>query len=345
MQRSKWPLALGGALLLYALYTSQINQPVAAPSSQPAPKIAPKPPAKPKKPDKPCPNCPMTVEATGQAAQHKPELGGLVSPDGSTHVVLSLPDEIDWPKNIASRGLGCCGFRSLDYCARMQGVDALVDWPEQIRSAGTAGGAYPEKVDRLLHQFAPDAAYWQDTSHSHTLLEACMRSQRACAVDYNGHDPHYSGRIAHCVTLVAFSEENDWVAILDNNFPSIDQIVWMSISEFDQRWGGWAYGLLQVTPGKVYTQFAHESWEFFPGKDGIVNYGLDIRQGPFGSYCRLNGEDASTDDIISAIGPAMAPIKVDVDHRMEPIKLDFSALQLALAGGAVLAVYAMTRKE
>ena len=367
MQRSKVPLYVGAALLAYALFASQHDTPQPDGKQPATPKVQPKTPAKPKKPANPCPNCPHALPArealggyAGQltgtkfpqipsqehpaGADRKPQLGGIESPDGTVRSVIWL-DSIDWPKNIAAKGLGCCGFRSLDYCARMQGVESLVDWPEQLRNKGYAGGAYPEKVEKLLHEFAPGVAYWQDCSKSHALLEACVRSQRGCAVDYNGRDPHYSGRIAHCVTLIAFDEASDWVAIIDNNYPSLDEIVWMSVKEFDQRWGGWAYGLLQITPGYCPGKASKESWEFFPGKDGTINYGMEIRQGGFGEFCKLNGSDSTTDAIIEAIGPAMMPIPVNVDHRFEPIRLDFTPLQIALAGGAVLMFYTLSRKD
>lgn len=345
MHRSNWPIALGGALLLYALYTSQTTQPVAAPSTQRAPKVAPKTPAAPKSPRKPCPDCPMQAGAgrpTG--SDHAPQLGGIASPDGTVHACIYV-DEIDWPKNIASRGLGCCGFRALDYCARLQGVDTLVNWPERIRADGTAGGAYPQKVDQLINKYAPGVTYWQDCSKSHAILAASIASQRACAVDYNGRDPHYLGRIAHCVTCVAFDETNDWVAILDNNYPSLDEIVWMGIREWDQRWGGWAYGLLALTPGApIVGATSAEEWQFFAAKDGSINFGL-TRDGPFGSYCRLNGQDSTPAAILESIGPAMMPIPVKVDHTIEPLKLDLSPLTIALAGGVVLLFYTLARKD
>lgn len=367
MQKNRFPVILGGALLLYAAYLSQ-QPPADKPADSAAkPALPRKPIDKPKPRTPPCPNCPMLQEAGGQSAQsgetgeewavatiptedapacadHKPQLGGVVSPDGSTRSVI-WQDNIDWPKNIASRGLGCCGFRSLDYCARMQGVPEFIDWPEHLRSDGIAGGAYPQKVEQLIHKYGPQVQYWQDTSKSHALLEACVRSQRGCAVDYNGHDPHYVGRIAHCVTLIAFSLENDWAAIIDNNYPELDQIVWMSVAEFDKRWGGWAYGLLAMTPGYIdESSNSGESWEFFAGKDGTINYGLS-KQGPFGNYCRMNGEDSTTEDIITAIGPEMMPIPIKVDHKFEPFKLDFTPLTIALAGGAVLLFQVLTQKE
>ena len=345
MQRSKFPLLAGGALLLYALYASQQPPTTVTPDATPAPKVVPKKPAQPKPPSRPCPSCPQVMEAAGQAAQSgRPQLGGVVSPDGLTHSVLWM-DSIEWPQNIASRGLGCCGFRALEYCARLQGVDALIDWPEQIRKDGVPGGAYPQKVDKLLERYAKGVSYWQDCSKSHALLAASVQSQRGVAVDYSGHDPHYSGRIAHCVTLVAFDESNDWAAILDNNYPALDQVVWMSIREFDQRWGGWAYGLLASTPGYCDRPGSTESWEFFANKDGTINYGLEVPQGPFPPYCRLNGEDSTPESILDQIGPAMMPIKVDVDHHVDAPGLAVTPLMIALAGGAVLLFSQITGKK
>jgi len=226
----------------------------------------------------------------------------------------------------------------VDYLARLQGVPELVDWPEHMREDGIAGGAYPKKVEKLLERYAPGVTHWQDCSRSHALLAASVASERGCAVDYNGHDPHYAGGIAHCVTLIAFSEESDWVAIIDNNYPELDQIVWMSVAEFDKRWGGWCYGLLAQTPGGCVGLHGSEEWEFFAGKDGIVNYGLTKQGNNFPPYCILNGEDATPEAILEAIGPAMMPIPaipVNVDH-----KVDLSDLKtLAMYAGIGLLVY------
>lgn len=345
MQRSKWPLALGGALLLYALYNSQITQPNAAPSpAQPAP-VRPAPKPKPRKPDNPCPNCPHKVMEQKSAPSSKaPQLGGIVSPDGTSRTIV-LPDVINWPKNIASRGLGCCGFRAVDYLARLQNVPALVDWPEQLRQDGVAGGAYPQKVETLIERYAPDTPHWQDTTKSHAVLAASIASERGVAVDYSGHDPHYNGSIAHCVTCIAFDAENDWVAIIDNNYPSLDEIVWMSIAEFDKRWGGWAYGLLAQTPGYCVGQCGAEAWDFYEGANGVTNYGLTRKDGNFGRYIILNGEESTTEAILESIGPAMMPVPhlpIDVDHKIDLSDLKSLAV---FVGGGLLIYYLMTQEK
>lgn len=345
MQRSRWPILIGGALLLYALYASQTQPSTPAAPAQPAPKVQPKKPDRPAPSNRPCPNCPYRVaEQAPRGEGHAPQLGGTTSPDGLCHAI-QLPSPLDWPKNIPSRGLGCCGFRSLDYCARIQGVPELVDWPEQLVRAGIPGGAYPQKIDQLINKFAPDAAYWNDTTKSHALLAAAIKSQRGACVDYAGRDPHYHGSIAHCVTVVAFDTAADWIGILDNNYPALDQIVWMGLAEFDQRWHGWCYGLLASTPGHMLEgMYELPQTPCFPVENGVVQYGLS-RQGPFGDSSILNGSPSTTAAIIEAIGPEMAPIRVDVDHKIEPLKLDMSPLNLALGGGAVLLFYLLTESK
>lgn len=175
-------------------------------------------------------------------------MGGLSSPDGKTQSVLYGYDG-SWPKNIASGGLGCCVFRALSYAARLQAVPALTGLPEKMVRDRVPGGGYPDKVDQLIARYGDGAHYFQDTDKDFDILELLIRSQRLPCVDYNGHDPHYRQAIAHCVNVCAYDKANDWVAILDNNYPGNDQIVWMGREQFARRWGGWLYGLLAATPG------------------------------------------------------------------------------------------------
>ena len=156
---------------------------------------------------------------------------------------------IEWPHNIASGGLGCCGFAVLDYAARWQGVEELVGLPQKMLKDRVPGGAYPSKVAKLVARYAPAADWFQSEEKGDDLLEALCRSKRMACVDYSGRDPHYSGSIAHCVNLIYFDRANDWVAVLDNNYPSETEVIWMGVSEFKKRWGGWAYALLAAVPG------------------------------------------------------------------------------------------------
>jgi hypothetical protein len=165
-------------------------------------------------------------------------------------LVCDLPAS-ERKRNIASQGLGCCVFRSIDYAARWQQVPELYDLPEQLVKAGIPGGGYPEKADEVMKQFAPEASYLQDTSGDADILEAILKTGRMPCVTYNGHDCHYSGSIAHMVCLPYFDRQTGWACISDNNFPSENSFVWMSPDEFLQRWkggGGWVFALLAVPP-------------------------------------------------------------------------------------------------
>jgi len=169
-------------------------------------------------------------------------------------LVCDLPAS-ERKKNIASKGLGCCVFRSIDYAARWQQVPELYDLPEQLVEAGIPGGGYPEKVDQVMARFAPQASYLQDTSGDADILEAILKTSRLPCVTYNGHDCHYGmGQgIAHMVSLPYFDRQTGWACVSDNNYPGDSEFVWMSPDEFLKRWkggggGGWVFALLAPPP-------------------------------------------------------------------------------------------------
>lgn len=239
-------LLIGGALYWWTQNRAPLppfSPPVPAPPAKPKPKTP-----EPRKPRRPCPGpgpCPLGDKKAGG----RPVEGGRVSPDGAVELVCDLPAS-ERKKNIASKGLGCCVFRSIDYAARWQQVPQLYDLPEQLVKTGIPGGAYPEKVDEVMKQFAPGVSYIQDTSGDADILEAILQTGRMPCVTYNGHDCHYSGNIAHMVCLPYFDRQTGWACISDNNFPSENSFVWMSPDEFLKRWkgGGWAFALLAVPP-------------------------------------------------------------------------------------------------
>lgn len=257
MSRSNLALFLLAALLALLLWGSP-KPPPASPSPVPAPakpiKPAPEPPKKPNGPWGPKP-CPKGQEGAG-AAPGKPVIGGRTSPDGAAALTCDLPAS-ERKKNIASKGLGCCVFRSGDYAAHYQQVPELYDLPEQMVLAGIPGGGYPEKVDEVFHRFGPNVQYVQDTTGDAGVLEAILKSGRMACVTYNGHDPHYGNQsIAHMVCLTYFDRSTGWAAVSDNNFIGENEFVWMSTDEFVKRWkggggGGWVYCLLQYPPPPV----------------------------------------------------------------------------------------------
>ena len=249
-QRLLLALLVGGAFLWWYHDHQEKARPTPAPLT-PSPPAKPRPKPEPKNPKKPWGPGPCPAER-GQEAGGRPAEGGRVSPDGAVELVCDLPAS-QRKKNIASKGLGCCVFRSIDYAARWQQVPALYDLPEQLVQAGIPGGGYPEKVDEVLARFGPDVSYLQDTSGDADILEAILKTGRLPCVTYSGHDCHYSAGIAHMVCLPYFDRQTGWACISDNNYPGADQFVWMSPDEFLKRWkggggGGWVFALLAPPP-------------------------------------------------------------------------------------------------
>jgi hypothetical protein len=245
-------LVLLVAAALYGAYIHRRDATRVPMSPPPTPDSKPQP-IKPKRP-RPCPGPGPCPRAEPQAGG-RPVEGGKVSPDGAVELVCDLPAS-ERKKNIASKGLGCCVFRSIDYAARWQQVPQLYDLPEQMRDAGIEGGGYPDKVAKILAQFGPDVSYIQDTSGDPEILEAILKTGRLPCVTYNGRDCHYSGGIHHMVCLPYFDRRTGWACISDNNFPADSEFVWMSPDDFVTRWksgggGGWVVCLLQSPPPPI----------------------------------------------------------------------------------------------
>ncbi len=248
MNRRLLLVLLVAAALLW--WRDHRQQPAPAPI-KPSPPDSKPAPLKPKRP-RPCPGpgpCPLE----GQESGGRPVEGGRISPDGTVELVCDLPAG-ERKKNIASKGLGCCVFRSIDYAARWQQVPELYDLPEKMRDAGIPGGGYPDKVAKILRQFGPDVSYIQDTSGDADILAAILKPGRMPCVTYSGHDCHYGmGRsIAHMVSLPYFDRQTGWACVMDNNFPDETSLVWMGPDEFLKRWqgggGGWVICLLKSPP-------------------------------------------------------------------------------------------------
>lgn len=189
-----------------------------------------------------------------ETAAGSPVIGGRVSPDGKEEIMIDLPRSCR-KKNIASRGLGCCVFRSGDYAGHWDNEPELYDLPERMKAAGVPGGGYPKKVDEIFKRFCPHVRYIQDTSGDPEILKAILASGRGACITYDGFDPHYGQHsIAHMVFLVHFSD--NWACISDNNFIEENEFVWMSPAELVKRWkggggGGWVYCLLKPPPPPV----------------------------------------------------------------------------------------------
>lgn len=295
-------MILAAAVGIYLLSTAS---PSPAPVPPPKTKPAPRPPDNPDPWRRRCPGpgpCPRLLCDTARP----PRVGGPVSPDNTVKIVVGI-DEIQRARNISSRGLGCCGSRSLEYAARLVGVSQLYDLPEMMRRDGISGGDNQQTIDRKMKKYAPDVPYFQDTGSTLDIIEALCSTQRVACVGYGGHDPHYSGHVDHCVCVVACDQAHDWVAILDNNYPELDQIVWMGCREFTSRWqeclGRWVYSLLVSRPGSLPHQgekpalswSGQREWHTFADDRDQFSLWIDGRQR--GNYFR------SADEFYPYLGP------------------------------------------
>lgn len=215
-------------------------------------------------PIKPCPGpgpCPLPMpeppkpkpKPWGSQPTGEPVEGGLVSPDGSEEIMCPLPQG-ERKKNVGgSDGSGLCVFTSIEYTARWSNARELFDFQAHMRKE--PGGGYPQKVDQMMKKYAPTAQYLQCTNSDLGILKQALKSGRMCAVTYCGKDKHYGGQsVPHMCTLAHLSDK--WAAIMDNNFTSDNQIMWMPVDDFVQRWKGmdgtgWAVILLNPGPSPV----------------------------------------------------------------------------------------------
>ena len=181
-----------------------------------------------------------------------PQEGGLISPDGKEELMAPLPVQ-EKKRNVGGiDGLGLCVFTSIEYASRWSNERALFELQKFMKTQ--PGGGYPEKVDAILLKFAPGVQYIQCTNSDLGLLREVLASGRMAAVTYCGRDSHYGGQqVPHMVDLVHLSDK--WAAVSDNNFPGDNQIMWMSVPEFESRWkgygSGWAVILLNPGPPPV----------------------------------------------------------------------------------------------
>jgi hypothetical protein len=177
-----------------------------------------------------------------------PTLGGAVSPDGKTTVQIDLPKALRHHNTTGVDGYGLCVFWSITHAARWQQEGPLLDFAVLMEKE--RGGGWPEKVDKMIAKYAATVDYLQYIGRDAIVLTASLKSNRLPSVTYCGRDPHYRGTIAHMVNLVHLDDQ--WACILDNNYIGENDLVWMTPSEFFERWrgkgSGWAVVLLKEPP-------------------------------------------------------------------------------------------------
>jgi hypothetical protein len=208
----------------------------------------------------------LAVPVTFLAAQSDPfaapgdkiVTGGDMAPDGHTEVQADLPASSGLRlKNVGgSDGSGLCVFTSINMAARFQNERRLWDFQKQMRQE--AGGGYPGKVTKMIDKYGPGTPYIQYEGSDPSIIIQALKTGRIPCCTYDGHDPHYSGTIAHMICVVAFTgtdDSKDYVCVLDNNWIEENQLVWLRPSDFVKRWkgngGGWVVILLNPGPPPV----------------------------------------------------------------------------------------------
>lgn len=239
-------LLAAGAWLVYDQATVPPPPPTPDDRRPLPPQPAPTPPPRPQPPPRPKPwgaTLPAPVGAS---------VGGAKHPDG-TEIDGDLPGS--WhQRNIASKGLGCCVFRSIDHAARLQNVPCLWNMPEWMVKSGIEGGGYPSKVAQLIPRMArdkgvPTPAFVQVEGMDMEPLKLASRTGRMSCVTYSiSPTGRYGGsRIAHMVNLAHCDDRH--VVVLDNNYVGDNAYEWMNHAEFKRAYApGWAVILLAPPP-------------------------------------------------------------------------------------------------
>ncbi len=139
-----------------------------------------------------------------------------------------------------SDGAGLCVFTSIQHSVHYQGL-GLYGFRKFMESK--PGGGWPQKVDRMLKEFAsarnlriPPYRHLYGLQSINEVKMAVNKGYMVCTTwgtDYS----HYGGQtIAHMVNMVYLDDE--WGAILDNNF--INEFLWVKRPSFDKyvAWTG-----------------------------------------------------------------------------------------------------------
>lgn len=230
---------IAGIVAIAITLDHTMNVPIVVPDAAPAcpdcpvtPTPEPKPEPKPdkRKPWGPHGNRPVgTVSVEQMSMPYAPQAGGLTH-DGPTHngqeVQIDLPADL-LKRNIASKGLGCCVFRSANYIGLYHNIPELIDLPEKMKAAGVPGGGWPEKYDEIMKRFAPDYRYLQVTNGDWEIVKKALKMGRCVEITFQP---------AHMVNIVKL--ENGVGCFRDNNLTGPSELIWGSEEAIKQKSGG-----------------------------------------------------------------------------------------------------------
>jgi hypothetical protein len=142
-------------------------------------------------------------------------------------------------------GQGLCVFASLDMAARWHRQRSLIDVIHRV----SRGGGWPEKVDEVMKEVAPDVVYEQYQGVDPKFLDRAIKNGGPVCITYGYGERYGMQTIYHMVLLVHLDSTS--ACIVDNNFPGTFE--WMTRDELLRRWihptgKGWAISLLAAPP-------------------------------------------------------------------------------------------------
>lgn len=182
--------------------------------------------------------------------------------DGPTHSGVEIAIDLPASRQIHNigapeDGLGLCVFASMEHAGRWHNRRPLFDVINKIPK----GGGWPEKVDAVLKEHAPDVRadhHYIKTKADLGWVRDELHAGKMICITY-GYGERYSNQtIYHMVNLVHLDEK--WAVFLDNNFPCTperpNRYEWMSADEGFRRiihptGQGWAYSLDAPPPPPV----------------------------------------------------------------------------------------------
>lgn len=160
------------------------------------------------------------------------QVGGRLSPAGKP-IQVDLPGSMHLQNKGGSDGAGLCVFTSIDHAARWQNILPLIGFRDYMTKF--PGGGYPQKVDAFIKRRCaelkvPIPAYIQvEKTDLEILRKATATGRMVCITYCYSPTGRYRGHISHMVNLPHLDQE--WAAILDNNYPGEDRYEWMTPAE------------------------------------------------------------------------------------------------------------------
>lgn len=173
----------------------------------------------------------------GAQAKAGAQVGGRIAPNGATQIHCDLPGQFHIKNVGGSDGAGLCVFTSCEHSGWWQNIRQLHGFQDWMKRK--PGGGWPEKVDKMLKEYCqeqglPVPPYIQVEGKDLEILKLACRTGRMPAVTYSRSPTgrYGGGRIAHMVSLP--HADDQWFAVLDNNYIGEDQYEWMSPREFEE---------------------------------------------------------------------------------------------------------------